>query len=158
MMEFVTGLVARYVINNPSASLKEAVIEDCPGGVKTFNAYFLLEQRKSQDVYEVSFDVDGTATAVLKCVTSNGRQKTPALIVQKKFHVIFLHGRKGNAEFCFVPYKCYWDGVKNGTDLYYEQARKKQKERLEKKKKEGKELVSLLQQKWTGGGDVQRCI
>lgn len=136
MMEAVTGLVARYVINNPSAYLKEAVIEDCPGGAKTFNAYFLLEQRKSQDVYEVSFDVDGTHTAVLKCVTYNNLQKTHSLSAQEEFHVIFPHvGRKGNVEPCFVPKHCSWDGVENGTDIYYEQAREKQRERLEKKRK-----------------------
>lgn len=145
MMAKVTGLVARYVINNPSAYLKEAVMEDCPAGSKTFNAYFLLEQRKSRERYEVSFDVDSTSPAVLKCVTYIGRKKTPLLLFQKAYHVIFPHvGRKRNVDMCFVPCTCVWDGVENGTDLYYEQARKKQKERLEKKRKKGKRLVSAL--------------
>lgn len=152
MLAHVTLLTARYVGNNPSAYIKEAVMEDCPAGRKTFNAYFLLERRHSRDRYEVSFDVDGTDTAVLKCVNYTGRQKNPVFMMQKEFHVIFPAGRKGCP--CFVPKHCYWDGIKNGTDLYYEQAKKKQKERLEEKRKKGQELILLLQQI----GNPQRCL
>lgn len=147
-----TFLVMRYVENNKGSYIKEAWIEDDYNGARTFNMYFLVGQKKPQDMYKVSFDVDGTHTAVLKSTLFIGGKNIPVLEMYQEFHVIFPHaGRKGKRYPCFVPKHWAWEGVENGTDIYYEQAKKKQKERLEKKRKEAAVLVSLLQQKGTGG-------